>query len=101
MIKGISLVEAYTVADYQQWEGDEVVSPRTSRRDKIIKLELYEREGVPYYGLAYPEAHKVKLYQLTNGRYLKVGDFQDQPHRFDLSKCTLEVDFSSLWPGNR
>ncbi len=73
MIKGISLVEAYTVTDYQQWEGDEVVSPRTSRRDKIIKLELYE----------------------------KVGDFQDQPHRFDLSKCTLEVDFSSLWPGNR
>jgi Uma2 family endonuclease len=181
VINGISLVEAYTVADYQQWDGDweliygqpvamtpspgiahqrmtaalfreldtalkgcspcealfeidlelaedtvvrpdlvvicypaegdrltlapelifEVVSSRTNRRDEVIKLDLYEREGIPYYGLVYPEAHKVKLYQLSNGRYIKIGDFHDQSHRFDLSKCTIDVDFSALWPRKR
>ncbi len=177
MIKEISLVEAYTVADYQIWEGDwelihgqpiamtpspgiahqrmsaalfrqldtalkgcsscealyeidvelaedtvvrpdlvvicypaegdrltlapelifEVVSLRTSRRDEIIKFDLYEREGVTYYGLVYPEAQKVKLYKLTTGKYLKIGDFHHGAHRFDLSKCSLEFDFSTLW----
>ena len=76
----------------------EVVSPRTSRRDEVIKFDLYEREAVPSCGLAYPEAHKVTLYQLSNRKYVKAGDFHDQSHRFHLSKCTLDVDFSNLWP---
>ncbi|MDZ7761097.1 MAG: Uma2 family endonuclease [Desulfovermiculus sp.] len=76
----------------------EVVSHRSSRRDEIIKYDLYQREGVDYYGLVYPEAKKLKLYRLEEGQYRKVGDFHNQSYRFDLSQCSLNVDFAALWP---
>jgi Uma2 family endonuclease len=76
----------------------EVVSRRSSRRDEVIKYDLYQREGVTYYGLAYPEAKKVKLYRLEDGQYRKVADFHEKQYRFDLSQCSLDVDFAAFWP---
>ena len=64
----------------------------------MIKYDLYQREGVTFYGLVYPEAKKVKLYRLEDGQYRKVADFHDQRYRFGLSKCSLDVDFAALWP---
>ena len=75
----------------------EIVSPRSSRRDEVVKYGLYQQEGVTYYGLLYPDAKKVKLFRLEQGQYRKIGDFHDQPYRFELSQCSLNVDFAALW----
>ena len=76
----------------------EVVSHLRSRRDEVIKFDLYQREGVAYYILAYPEAQKAKVYRLTDNTYVKVGDFFDEGHRFELSKCTFDFAFGPVWP---
>jgi len=76
----------------------EVVSPQRTRRDEVIKFDLYQREGVRYYVLVYPEAQKAKVYQLIESEYRKEGDFCDERHRFVLSKCTFDLDFAQLWP---
>lgn len=75
----------------------EVVSPRTTRRDEVVKFELYRAEGVGHYVLAYPEAKKAQVWRLTNGEYCKMGDFHDETWRFELSKCAFDFDFSRLW----
>lgn len=75
----------------------EVISPRTARRDEGVKFELYRTEGVAHYVLIYPEAKKAKVWRLVEGEYRKVADFHDEIHRFELSQCAFDFDFSRLW----
>lgn len=75
----------------------EVISPKTARRDEVDKFDPYRSESVAHYVLVYPEAHKAKVYLLIDGEYRKVADFHDETHRFELSKCALDFDFSRLW----
>ncbi|MFZ4539464.1 Uma2 family endonuclease [Propionivibrio sp.] len=75
----------------------EVISPKTARRDEVIKFDLYRMEGVANYVLVYPEAKKAKIWRLVDGEYRKVADFHDETHRFDLSKCSIDFDFGRLW----
>lgn len=75
----------------------EVVSPATSRRDEVVKFDLYRAEGVMNYVLIYPDAKKAKIYQLIEGEYRKVGDFHDEPHRFEPADCAIDFDFARIW----
>ena len=75
----------------------EVISPKTARRDEVVKFDLYRTEGVAHYVLVYPDAKKAKVWRLIDGEYRKVADFHDESHRFDLSKCSIDFDFSKLW----
>ncbi len=75
----------------------EVISKATARRDEETKFQLYRDEGVMHYILVYPESRKAKVYRLVEGEYRKVGDFHDEPHTFELSKCIIPLDFSRLW----
>lgn len=75
----------------------EVISPKTARRDEVIKFDLYRKEGVAYYVLAYPESKKAKVWQLVEGEYRKVGDFHDEQHCFELPGCAIDFDFSRIW----
>lgn len=45
----------------------EVLSPATARYDKIIKLSLYQRAGVPEYWIADPVSRSASVYTLKNG----------------------------------
>lgn len=75
----------------------EVVSPKTARRDEVVKFDLYRAEGVAHYVLIYPDAKKAKVWRLVDGEYRKVGDFHDETYCFDLSKCAIDFDFGRLW----
>lgn len=75
----------------------EIISPKTARRDEVIKFDLYRHEGVGHYVLVYPEAQKAKVWRLAEGEYREVGDFHDERHCFELPKCAIDVDFSRLW----
>lgn len=75
----------------------EVISAKTARRDEITKFELYRAEGVAHYVLVYPDAKKAKVWRLVDGNYRKVGDFHNETHCFELSKCAFDFDFSRLW----
>lgn len=75
----------------------EVVSPQTARRDEVLKFALYREEGVAFYLIAYPEERRVKAWRLIDGEYRKLGDFQRETQRFQLSKCAVELDFAKVW----
>ena len=75
----------------------EIASPSTVRKDETLKYELYQQEGVKYYVLVYPEKNIAKVYKLKEGRYIKVNDFSDEKHLFDLDGCSVDFDFSKIW----
>jgi len=75
----------------------EVISTSTAKRDEEYKYEIYEDEGVKYYCLAYPDDLKVKIYNLKDAKYVKVGDFTTQKYRFKDIECEVEIDFSKVF----
>ncbi len=75
----------------------EVTSPSTVLKDEKVKFEIYEREGVGYYILVYPDDKVAKVYELKEGRYIKMGDFSDEKAKFLLDGCEIEFDFSKIW----
>ena len=76
----------------------EIVSRSSHLRDTEIKFEIYEKEGVKYYCLVFFEDKIVKVYELLNGRYVKVGDFSDEKVDFELAEsCRFCFDFSEIW----
>ena len=74
----------------------EVISPKTARRDEVVKFDLYRTEGVPHYVLVYPEAKKAKVWRLVEGEFGKVGDFHDETHSLELPKMRLRFRFRPL-----
>lgn len=75
----------------------EVISRTTAKRDEILKFDLYQREGVHYYILVYPDNKKAKVYQLIDHRYEKIGDFSDESYRFETRECQIDFDFGFIW----
>ena len=56
----------------------EIISPGTPRIDRVTKLQLYARYGVPYYWIVDPDARAIEVYELAEGGYrlvtLAAGD---------------------------
>ena len=75
----------------------EVISPSTATKDEYLKFILYEREGVPWYVLVYPDENRAKIYRLQNGHYIKACDATDETFTFELDSCSLSFDFAKIW----
>jgi len=75
----------------------EVISKGSIKRDELLKFNLYKQEGVKYYGIAYPDDKRVKIYKLINGEYIKIADLKDEIFKTDDLKCNIEVNFSKVW----
>lgn len=75
----------------------EVISKSTSKRDELLKFDIYQNEGVKYYILVYPDSNKAKLYLLLDYKYRKIADFTNETYDFELDKCTIHFDFSFIW----
>jgi Uma2 family endonuclease len=75
----------------------EVVSQRSSRRDEKFKFEIYEKEKVKYYILAYPDDLKAKIYRLVGDRYTKEGDFSKELYEFENTTCKVSANFENIF----
>ncbi len=75
----------------------EVLSKSTAIKDQNTKFALYEQEGVAYYVLVSQDDKVAKVYQLVQGKYIKLSDVDKQTITFDLGKCQIEFDFSQIW----
>ncbi|MEA2073728.1 MAG: Uma2 family endonuclease [Campylobacterota bacterium] len=77
----------------------EILSKSTAKKDKGLKYDLYEKEGVSYYIIVDPTDEIAKVYELKDGRYIKVCDASDESVTFKLQECleSLEFDFSKIW----
>lgn len=75
----------------------EVLSPSTAAKDEHLKFAIYEREGVPYYVLVYPDERYAKVFRLHEGRYIKALDANNESFLFELGACKIDFAFSKIW----
>jgi len=77
----------------------EVLSKATAKKDRGVKYDLYEKEGVNYYIIVDPQEENAKVYQLQNGTYVKMCDVSDATVTFKIEECDKELpfDFSKIW----
>ncbi len=76
----------------------EVVSPSTSKRDEKIKFEIYEKELVKYYILAYPDRLVAKIYKNENSKFKKIGDFSKESVKLEENlTCPVEINFETIF----
>jgi len=76
----------------------EILSPSTAQKDQVIKFRLYEEEAVLWYCLVDPVHNVAKTYHLEQGKFIKLRDISNESHQFDLIKCSIDFDFSKIWP---
>ena len=74
----------------------EIISESSCRKDEHLKFELYEKEGVKYYVLVYPEEERLKVYKLINGRFINVFDGRNGNFTFDI-ECVLKLEIEKIW----
>ena len=74
----------------------EIVSKSTAFKDEKVKFSLYEREGVKYYALVYPELGKARVFKLEGGRYQKVFDGEEGEVEFE-TECPFKVNLLKVW----
>jgi Uma2 family endonuclease len=75
----------------------EVVSLSSTKRDEVMKFDLYQREGVLYYILAYPDKRLAKIYHNEVGGFRKSGDYSTETVEFNIRECSFSVDFGLIW----
>jgi Uma2 family endonuclease len=75
----------------------EIVSSSSTKRDEVMKFDLYQREGVSYYILAYPEKRLAKIYKNGPSGFIKQGDFSTQIFSFTVGECVFDLDFDTIW----
>lgn len=75
----------------------EVLSPSTQRRDRLIKLNLYQRAGVREYWIVDPDSKTVQVYLLRDGllQITEVYSAEDRAKVNVLEDC--HVDLTSVF----
>jgi Uma2 family endonuclease len=75
----------------------EVISPCSTRYDRVTKLRYYAQLGIPEYWMIDPQARTVERLVLGDGSYVIAGSCSDsetfQPPSFD----GLEIPLAKLW----
>ncbi len=71
----------------------DISSRKTKLRDRNIKYNLYELQGVKYYIIADTENKVVEVFELINGKYIVKNDIP-----FQLTPgCVIHLDVFGLW----
>jgi Uma2 family endonuclease len=74
----------------------EILSKSTEERDRGIKYEHYEQEGVKYYLIVDIKKKSVEIYELVDGKY-KLRPNNDN-YTFKLEEaCTITPEFINIW----
>jgi Uma2 family endonuclease len=76
----------------------EILSPSTIFKDRHIKYEIYESQGVKYYVIVDSEKNLAEVFELKNMFYVKIIEAKNETVHFDLdSECKIEFNFSEIW----
>jgi len=74
----------------------EVLSKATEEKDRGIKYDYYEQEGVKYYLMVDCKKQIIEIYELVNGKY----QLQPYKNRFEFQlndDCTIAPGFDNVW----
>jgi Uma2 family endonuclease len=73
----------------------EILSPSTTKKDRTVKFDLYQSQGVRYYILVDTKSELAEIYLLQNEKYI-LQNFSAE-FNFDLGECNVKFDFSKIW----
>ena len=75
----------------------EILSPSTSRTDRITKAQLYAKHGVPHYWLLDPDQQTVEAYELVGDQYKLVVKAQNVELFNPTLFPGLSIPLADLW----
>lgn len=75
----------------------EVLSPGTAKKDRIKKMPVYARYGVPYLWLVDPLARTLEAYTLENGRWVVQGLYSDEAEASVPPFTDIPLALTDLW----
>jgi Uma2 family endonuclease len=75
----------------------EVLSPSTSTLDRIRKMPVYAREGVPFAWLVEPIQRTLEVFQLQAQQWRTVGTWEGDVKVRAVPFDAIELDLSVLW----
>ncbi len=75
----------------------EILSPSTAGKDKEVKYIIYQHHGVKYYVIIDIDKQTAEIFIFENGKYKNASETKNDKFTFDLGKCRMNFDFSSIW----
>jgi len=75
----------------------EILSPSTARTDRVTKMPVYARYGVPFLWLVDPLAHTLEAFALHEGRWTVIGLFQEQDAVTVEPFTAVALELGALW----
>lgn len=75
----------------------EVISPSSTRIDRVVKFTAYEQAGVAEYWIANPHTRAVEVYTLSAGEYALLGEYTGDDVIGSAVLEGLEIVTSSLF----
>jgi Uma2 family endonuclease len=75
----------------------EILSPSTARKDRIVKLPFYARQGVAYAWLVDPEARTLEAYELRQNHWMLIAALQDEAPVRVAPFNAIEFSLGDLW----
>lgn len=75
----------------------EILSPSTAREDRLIKMPVYARYGVPHLWLVDPLARSLEAFALERGRWVVIGLYGDQQTANIPPFQELDLQLAELW----
>ena len=75
----------------------EIISPSTSRKDRIQKRNIYRKYGVQHYWLVHLEERTLECFVLRDGAYLLVASGMDEDVVEHPDLPGFSLDLASLW----
>lgn len=74
----------------------EVLSPSTALKDRNVKMELYQMQGVKYYCILDVQFKKIEIYELIDNLY-QVASVSPATFIFTFDNCEASLNFENLW----
>lgn len=75
----------------------EVLSPATAKKDRVVKLPVYARYGVPYLWLVDPLCRTLETFALHEDHWRIIGLFQDQAVARSAPFPDLRLELNAVW----
>ena len=76
----------------------EIISPSSALKDRVMKYEIYETQGVKYYVIVEPVLKSCDVFELKNKRYIKIAEVKNDIVKFELDEdCKIDFNFSEIW----
>jgi Uma2 family endonuclease len=75
----------------------EILSPSTAKTDRVVKMPVYARYGVPYLWLVDPFAHTLEAFALREGHWTVIGLFQERDRVTVEPFVEIALELDGMW----